>query len=167
MAKKWESYEQVAQYLLDRVRAHLGLERVEGKQTVPGASGATWEIDAKGVKQGASTGIIVIEVKRYTTSRIQQGVVAELAYKISDTGGEGGILVSPLGFQEGAKVVAESEGVIEVMLAPDSTRTDYFLAFLNRVFVGVSETVHLGESVIVVKIDRETGRVDDTLRLGG
>ena len=36
-AKKWESYEQVAVYLLNQVAHALGLERVEGKQSLVGA----------------------------------------------------------------------------------------------------------------------------------
>lgn len=168
MPKKWETYEQVAQFLLDKVREHLGLERVEGKQIVAGASGASWEIDAKGVRLQPDSGIILVEVKRHTTARISQETVAGLAFRISDTGGTGGILVSPLGFQEGAKIVAESEGVVEVILDPDSTRTDYFLSFLNRTFVGVSETLKLGDRASVLKIDRDTGRIiSDGLRLGG
>jgi hypothetical protein len=47
--KPWRTYEEVAQYLLNEFAAHFGLGHVEGKQVVPGQSGADWEIDAKGV----------------------------------------------------------------------------------------------------------------------
>ena len=48
----WESYEDVARYLLEEIGDALGLEleRVEGKQTLVGESGATWEIEGKGIK---------------------------------------------------------------------------------------------------------------------
>ena len=48
----WESYEGVARFLLEKLgdALGLGLESVEGKQTLVGESGAEWEIDGKGVK---------------------------------------------------------------------------------------------------------------------
>jgi len=42
-----------------------------------------------------------------------------------------GILASPLGFQEGAKKVAD-EGIHGVITDVDSTHTDYVLKFLNH-----------------------------------
>jgi hypothetical protein len=47
--KKWRTYEEVAQYLLEQLGNYFGLGRVEGKQLVPGASGTSWEIEAKGL----------------------------------------------------------------------------------------------------------------------
>jgi hypothetical protein len=58
--KKWETYEQVARYLLDLFSWDLALDRVEGKQIIPGKlSGANWEIDAKGVRTKDEEFIIV------------------------------------------------------------------------------------------------------------
>ena len=37
-----------------------------------------------------------------------------MAYRISDTGAEGGIIVSPLGVQEGGKKIAETENIVTV-----------------------------------------------------
>lgn len=62
----WRSYEEVAQYLLGQMAEHFALGRIEGKQIVAGASGARWEIDAKGVKEG-DAGFVIIECRRYTT----------------------------------------------------------------------------------------------------
>jgi len=51
--KKWESYQEVATYLLDKFAREFGLNRVEGKQKIQGQySGTEWEIDAKGVREG-------------------------------------------------------------------------------------------------------------------
>ena len=47
----WETYEQVAAYILNQFAAEFELERVEGKQNILGKSGASWEIDAKGVRR--------------------------------------------------------------------------------------------------------------------
>src|SRR5205814_10657234 len=101
--QQWESYEQVGTYLLDSFAAEFGLERVEAKQKVPGLeSGTSWEIDAKGVRQG-NDGFVIVEFRRYIKSRQNQGKMGELAYRIIDTGANGGIIVSPLGLQEGAE----------------------------------------------------------------
>jgi hypothetical protein len=136
--KAWENYEDVAVYILDQIASELGLERVEGKQDVYGSRTLTkWEIDGKGVRVGGE-GFVIIECRRYTTSKQNQERVAGLAYRIVDTGASGGILVSPLGFQEGAKKVAAAEGIQEVLMDENSTRTDYVLTFLNHIFAGVS-----------------------------
>jgi hypothetical protein len=47
---KWQSYEEIAAYLLNQFADTFGLKTVEGKQTVVGLrSGTNWEIDAKGL----------------------------------------------------------------------------------------------------------------------
>lgn len=142
----------MAVYLLDQMTGELGLERVEGEQDVFGSrSSTTWEIDGKGVKLGGE-GFVIVECRRYTTSRQSQEKIAALAYRIMDTGAAGGILVSPLGFQEGAKKVAAAENIQEVLMDADSTRTEYMLRFLNRMFVGVSETITITDSATVTVI---------------
>jgi hypothetical protein len=152
LSTAWKSYEAVAIYLLDRIASELGLERIEGKQDVYGSRSLTnWEIDGKGVKADGE-GFVIIECRRYTTSKQNQEKVAGLAYRILDAGASGGILVSPLGFQEGAKKVAAAEGIHEVLMDANSTRTDYMLRFLNRVFVGASDTVKVTESATITVI---------------
>jgi hypothetical protein len=106
--KPWETYEEVAVYILNRIASELGLDlqRVEGKQNVYGLVTTTdWEIDGKGVKVG-DEGFIIIECRRYPKSKQKQGQVGELAVRSLDTRASGGIYVSPLGFQEGAAKVA-------------------------------------------------------------
>ena len=110
----WESYEDVARYLLDKIGDALGLERVEGKQTLVGESGTTWEIDGKGVRADAGA-IVVIECRRYTTSKLKQKDMAAMAFSISDVGASGGIVVH---------------------LDANSTATNYVLSFVNNVFAG-------------------------------
>jgi hypothetical protein len=150
--KAWENYEEVAVYLLDRIAAELGLEHVEGKQGLYGSrSGTEWEIDGKGVKVGGE-GFVVIECRRYTKQRQNQEKVAALAYRIMDMGASGGIMVSPLGLQEGAKKVAAAEGIQEILMDANSTRTDYVLKFLNNIFAGVSATLKLSATVTATVI---------------
>jgi hypothetical protein len=68
----WETYEQVANYLLEKLSdmLGLGLERVEGKQKLVGKSGMTWTVDGTGVKTEDGA-IVVIECRRYTNSKLK------------------------------------------------------------------------------------------------
>jgi hypothetical protein len=143
--KTWENYEEVARYLLDELATHFGVSKFEGKQKLSGESGTDWEIDAKGCQE-EGTNIVVVECKRHTKSGISQTITAGLAWSIKDLGADGGILVSPLGLQKGAKKVAASSNITEVILNPTSTKVDYMLGFLNQIHIGFSEHVVLSES---------------------
>jgi len=144
--KAWRSYEEVAQHLLDQFAEHFELGYVEGKQLVAGNSGTEWEIDAKGVSEGGEA-FLIIECRRYPKSRLSQESMAALAFRIQDTGAKGGIVVSPLELQSGAKKVAASANIQHVTLDSQSTTSDYMLRFLNQVFVGVSDSVTVTDSV--------------------
>ncbi|WP_434026804.1 hypothetical protein [[Pseudomonas] boreopolis] len=162
--KQWKTYEEVAAYLLNEFAVHFGVGRFEGKQLVAGESGTEWEIDAKGCSADASH-FIVVECKRHTKSGISQAITAALAWSIQDVGASGGILVSPIGLQEGAKKVASKANVVEVLLNQDATTTDYFLEFLNKVFLSVSDTVNVKFTEhlsITVKDEDKDGKVVDT-----
>lgn len=139
LSKTWRTYEEVAQYLLNQFVEHFKLGRVEGKQIVPGKSGAEWEIDAKGVKSDEG-GFLIVECRRRTTSRLNQESMAALALRIQDTGAQGGIVVSPFELQSGANKVAAHYNIQHVTLDPKSTTSDYILKFLNQIFVGISDT---------------------------
>ena len=68
MTTKWQSYEEVATYLLNQFASEFGLSKVEGKQSVLGLRSQTnWEIDAKGIREG-NEGFVIIECRRYETS---------------------------------------------------------------------------------------------------
>jgi hypothetical protein len=75
-----------------------------------------------------------------------------------DTGSVGGIVVSPLGLQEGASKVAAHADIVDVRLDPSTTNTEYFMRFLNKVLVGVSDhaTVTDTASVVVILGDDRT-----------
>jgi len=157
-SKSWHSYEEVAQYLLNQFAEHFKLGRVEGKQIVPGASGTEWEIDAKGINSHGE-GFLIVECRRYTKSRLNQESMAALAFRIQDTGAQGGIVVSPLELQSGAKKVAAYSNVQHVTLDPKSTTSDYMMRFLNQIFMGVSETITATDSVYIQII--QDGQVID------
>jgi hypothetical protein len=158
----WANYEQVSVYLLNRWANHFGLSGAEGKQHVAGVStGSDWEIDGKAFKHDGD-GYLLVECRRHTVSRLKKEEIAALAYRISDTGASGGIIISPLGLQEGAAKVAKAAGVLSITLRPDSTGTDYFLRFLHQAFVGVSDNGHGHDSVRVLKYDEHGTLIEDT-----
>jgi len=136
----WKTYEEVAAYLLNMFAEHFGLARVEGKQIISGGirSNTEYEIDAKGICQG-NEAFVIIECRRRTTSRQNQEQIGGLAYRIINTGAQGGIVVSPLGFQSGAKKVAQAENIVHVELHEKSTPTEFAMRFLNKVFLGINE----------------------------
>lgn len=143
--KAWEVYEHTARYLLDTIREELGLQTVEGKQSVPGhESGTDWEIDAKGVPNDGES-FVVIECRRHTGSALNQESIAALAYRISDAGASGGIIVSPVGLQAGAKKIAAASQIVEMKLDPDSTPQDFAMRFLKRLMIGVQDTVGIND----------------------
>ena len=141
--KDWQRYEQTAQHLLNEFAGHFGLGKVEGKQIVPGESGTDWEIDAKGVVAGGE-GFLIVECRR-RTSRTSQEQVAALAYRIGDTGAQGGILVTPVELQSGAKKIAEHEHIHHVILNKDSTTEAYVVEFLGKVFMGFRESLGVSD----------------------
>jgi hypothetical protein len=158
----WRTYEEVATYLLNQIAEKFGIERVESKQVIKGQkSGTEWEVDAKGI--GSRNDILlIIECRRYTSSKQSQEKLGSLAYRIYDTGASGGIIVSPFGLQEGAEKIAKAENIHNVTLSPDSTTTNYILKFLNEVYAGVGEKAVGRASISVTKIDKD-GNVYETM----
>lgn len=152
--KKWKSYEEVAAHLLNEVASHFGVGRFEGKQLVAGESGTEWELDAKGCTDGDAR-VIVVECKRHTKSRINQAIAGALAFTIQDVGAEGGVLVSPIGLQEGAKKVAARANIIEVVLDQNSTTTDYVMRFLSQIHIGLSDTASVRERLSIEIRDKD------------
>lgn len=158
--KKWESYEEVAQYLLNQFAEKFNMSGFEGKQNLSGKkSGTSWEIDAKGVKEGSDI-FLIVECRRYTTSRQSQEKVGSLAYRIYDTNATGGIIVSPLGLQKGGEKIAKAENIHEVILNPENTTKDYFMRYLNNFFIGLSDEIRITDTVMIVKRNSNGNIVD-------
>ena len=146
--KTWRTYEEVAQYLLNQFAVHLGLERVEEKQKILGQlSGRQIEIDGRGVKDG-NTGFVILECKRYK-DRVEAEKLESLAFRITDAGAAGGIVVSPMGLQDGAAKIAASQNIVTVQLNRDANEYEYVLRFLKNVMIGVQDTLRFTEKVTV------------------
>lgn len=143
MQPTWLIYEEVARRVLTDIKRVLGIESIEGKQSLRGFSGTAWEVDAKAWRDGAD-GFLVVEVRRHATSRLKQEHLAAFAYRIQDLGGAGGIIVSPLPLQKGAEFVAEHADIAHVQLFPESTAESYLAKFIGRRFLGETVTEALG-----------------------
>jgi hypothetical protein len=130
----WRTYEGIARHLLNELRARLGLSAFEVKQNVTGQSGTTWEIDAKGIRNG-DEGFVIIECRGYPNGRVMQEEVATLAYRIWNSGAAGGLVVSPLDLQASAKLFAAHEEIVEIQMVPARTTTDFLVKFLDQIFV--------------------------------
>lgn len=153
--QSWKSYEDVARYFLNRFRQEFGLERVDPKQKIAGSSGTSWEIDAKGLREGDNSAIMLIECRQHRSKRLNQEAVGGLAYRIIDTGASGGIIISPLPMQDGARKVAEANNIVHVQLGPDSTPENFAISFFNKIFVGITERVTISDNVSVVITDKD------------
>ncbi|MFC6520373.1 restriction endonuclease [Undibacterium arcticum] len=101
-------------------------------------------MDAKGIQSG-SEAFVIVECRRYTTSRIKQEAVGALAFRIQDTGAAGGFMVSPLGLQEGAQKVAASANIHSVILNAEATPQEFVLSFLGNLFVSLTGVDMRGE----------------------
>ncbi len=146
--REWEIYEQVAGELLGKLGAALGLEleRVEGKQTLPGKSGTEWEIDRVGItKRGEK--VVAIECRRYPDDTLNQQAIAAMAYTMRDVGAKSGIIVTPKGVQSGGQKVAEFEGIVIVILNADATTTDFLLQTMDKLIAGRSANFS-GEGIL-------------------
>lgn len=146
MKKNWETYEEVSVYLLNEFAEKFGLNTVEKKQKLPSLA-TEWEVDGKGVLLDGTT-FIVVECRLYKTTKQSQEKMAALAYKIQDLGAAGGIIVSPLGLQEGAEKIAKSNNIISIKLSPNSTTSEYILSFLNSVCVGLTDSLTVTATIL-------------------
>jgi hypothetical protein len=154
--QRWETYEEVAQYLIEQFAEGFELGDVEGKQVVAGNSGTNWELDGKGIREDGQS-IVLIECKRYTTRKVTQETIAGMAFRISDTNADGGIIVSPLGLQNGAEKVAAHTDITTVKLDQNSTTQEYVMQFLNNFCMGFVENIRLNmsDSLSITMIDSD------------
>lgn len=152
MDTQWRSYEEVARYLLDQFKKEFGLSEVQRKQSVHGFRSYTdWEIDAKGIREDNGS-FVIIECRAYKSSKQKQKDMAALAYTIQDTGAFGGIIVSPLGLQEGAQKIAKAEDIVNVQLNADCTTEEFVIKFLNKIKVGRSYEISIPNISVEVKL---------------
>jgi hypothetical protein len=156
MEKNWEKYEIVAEFLLQRFKEEFGLSLVEGKQSIGlTSSGTSWEIDCRGVRVDDG-GVVIIECRRYTTSKLSQEQIGGLAFRIIDTGASGGIVVSPLGLQAGAEKVAKANNIINVSLNAEANFSEFIMSFIDKIMVSdYLDTSNFKDSIIVTTYNED------------
>jgi hypothetical protein len=124
--------------LLDKFAQHLGFDQVEGKQKIIGLiSNREIEVDGKAVRTGQE-GIFVVEFKDHNRKVVPSDLEA-LAFRIQDVGASGGIIVTPIGLQDGAKCIAEATNIMTATLSTDPTPTEFALRFVKHVMVGLED----------------------------
>ena len=79
-----------------------------------------------------------------------------LAFRITDTGAVGGLVVSPMGLQEGAAKIATSQNIVAVQLDRDANEYEYVLRFLKQVMIGIHDQIKLKDIATVEKVTRES-----------
>jgi len=138
MSKESEVYETVARKVVADLKDRLCVSRVEGKQDLAGElSNTNWEVDGVAWREDGE-GFLLIEARRYTTSRLPQEDIAAIAYRIIDIGAAGGIVVSPDRLQAGAEKVATANQILHIEVAAESSLESYLADYLGQHFVGAS-----------------------------
>lgn len=72
-----------------------------------------------------------------TSSKQNQEKLGALAYRIIESDAHGGIIVTSIGLQKGAKKVADAEYIFNVILDADSTVNEFYMKFLHKIFFGL------------------------------
>ena len=162
--KAWRSYEAACVHMVRQLADRLGVTQVEGKQRLRGKV-TRWEIDAKAVD--VATGkIVIIEARRILRSGLNQEAVAALAYRISDLHADGVIVVSPLPFQKGAKLVAADIGARHVRMAPDSTPDQWVAQCEDLISIGLQDRVDLNiTEELELTVRDQTGAIVQHLKI--
>lgn len=144
----WQSYEEVARFVLRELRRALNIADVGPPAVLPGESGTTWHVDGTATRapDGAA---LILECKRKVGRRLDQEAIGGIAFRVLETGVGGAIVVTPLPLQKGAEMVARAQGIQHVQLEPWSTSENYLARFLGQAFYGVTltESVHVTDCV--------------------
>ena len=106
------------------------------------------------MKEG-NTGFVILECKRYK-DRVEAEKLEALAFRITDAGAAGGIVVSPMGLQEGAAKIAASQNIVTVQLNCEANQYEYVLRFLKDVMIGVRCQIKATATATVEKGTRES-----------
>ncbi len=150
MSTEWKTYEEVARYILNEQREFFGLDRVEGKQDIPAVNGTKYEIDVVGYRKG-DEGLVIFECRDYG-KRLDQEAIGAFAYRIQVTRAEKGYVVTPIGLQTGAKLVAEYEKIGQITIPRGATAENYIVRFLNNVLSKVTNQAGLQDRVFTKRV---------------
>lgn len=133
--KKWENYEQVAGQLLRDIKDRLSLSRIEPKQKRTGDA-TDWEVDV--VAYEAHTEKLILVECKLLSYRVDQRTMGSFAYSIKDSGAKGGIFVTTIGFQTGARKIANKEKIAQIILRGDSDVDNYVAELMNHIVIKIT-----------------------------
>lgn len=136
MSSESDRFERVTRTILEQCRDAFGYTRVDPKGKLRGKSGTEWEIDAIAFLP-VSNDFVLIECRRRSSKKIEQGQVGELIFRVQDTGAASGLIVTTVGAQEGAKLVAKAHKIGLGTLNLEATERDYVLDVAGRLFHGI------------------------------
>lgn len=63
--------------------------------------------------------------------------MAGFAFRIQDIGASEGLMITPIGYQKGAKIVAKATRIGLATLNPDATDSEYILEIAEKLFRGL------------------------------
>jgi hypothetical protein len=158
----YEDYERVTAQILKNLRDELGIETVNQKTVVPGQSGTSWKCDVTCYKTGTQK-LVIVECRKYR-SKIKQEDMGGFAYRVEDAGATEGLMVTPIGYQQGAQLVANSAKIGMATLNPEATEYEYALQIAKKLFIGIMDQVRFSDSCTV---ERRCGKCKQVLTEDG
>jgi predicted RecB family endonuclease len=158
--EKGDKYEDVARKVLMELAEHLGLKAVEGKNTLKGLSGTSWEADLGAYDDEDGTVKVECKYRKSPRDNVKQAEMGAFVLSIIDTKASSGIMVTTHSVQAGAEKVAEKYGVRVVQLKDGSTLEEYTAIIKNCIFKGITETVSVLVECEIIVTRADTGEVE-------
>jgi hypothetical protein len=146
--KTWETYEDVTRAVLSDLREYLGVGDILGKKKYKGKI-TEWEIEASSYEKEDKSKLVIVECRRYTTSRLSQETVGGFSYRIDDLIATRGIIVTPLGLQKGAQKIADAKKITTITLDPNARSDNYIARISNQLFGKFTEHISITEHVSI------------------
>ena len=137
MTTESDDFERITRIILHNLREHLGYEQVEESRKYPGKrSGVKRQVDVTAYRTDGKK--ILVECKLHNRP-INVTYMEAFYYKIHrDIGADGGLMVTSIGFTEGAEGIANAETIGMATLNPDATEQEYILKIAGVLWRGVS-----------------------------
>lgn len=135
----WEKYEDVVRQVIDDIKSYLGLSIVNpDKKAFSKKDGGMCEIDVSAYDMG--DGKLVLVECRNKNKPLPQEEVHGFAYRIQQTNAKRGIIVTTIGFQEGARIAANGARIGLVRLEPNSTPDNYIAQLTQLLIIRVTDS---------------------------
>ena len=120
--------------------------------------GTTYEIDVIGYRKGNGR-LVIFECRDYA-KKLNQEAVRGFAYRIQVTGAESGYIVTPVGLQSGAKLVADYERINVIRIPRGASPDNYVIQLMHGFLAKVTEKMPFQDEIkveVVRAADRASG----------